>query len=93
MPQTPGVADHGAPEYDVVDDRAVEPKTKAAAWGAGGGAIVAAFVNYVIDEAFYSGDGVPPDVPLPVSSFVGLAVTAGGAFLASYFARHVNRKA
>lgn len=89
-PDTPGR--HEAPEYDVVSPTAVEPKTKAGALGAGGGAIVAAFIDYLLDAWLWNGDSIPPAVPLPVSAFVGLVVTAGGAFLASYFARHVNRE-
>lgn len=90
MTNQKGVADHGA-KYDVVSDDVVEPKTKAGAVGAGGGAIVAAFVDYLIDVLFYNGPDVAPDVPFPVSAAVLLAVTSGGAFLASYLARHVNR--
>lgn len=90
MPQTPGVADHGA-KYDVVADDVVEPKTKAGAVGAGGGAIVAAFIDYMLDVLFYGGVDTPPEVPFPVSALVLLAVTSGGAFLGSYLARHVNR--
>lgn len=93
MAQTPGVGDHRAPtDYEVVGDGVVEPKTKAAAYGAGGSAVVAAFVNYLIDVAVYGGPDTPPDVPLPVSGVVTLAVVSGGAFAASYLARHVNRR-
>jgi len=88
--QTPG-PDHSAPEYETVAESTVEPKTRAAAYGAGGSAVVATFINYLIDVMFYNGEQVPPDVPLAVTGVVYLAVVSGGAFAASYLARHVNR--
>lgn len=88
--KTPG-PDHSAPEYDVVSETAVEPKTVAGVVGAGGGFAVSEFINYLIDVIWFGGPDAAPTVPLPVSGFVGFVVTAAGAFVASYYARHVNR--
>lgn len=87
---TPG-PDHSTPEYDVVDEKAVEPKTKAAPAGAAAGAIVSAFLVWAADQLWWNGADVEPSVPLPVIGIIGLVVTSAGSFLASYTARHVNR--
>lgn len=87
---TPG-PDHAIPDYETVSEKAVEPKTVAGVVGAGGGFAVSEFINYLIDVVWFGGPDLLPTVPLPVSGFVGFVVTAGGAFAASYYARHVNR--
>lgn len=91
MPQTPGVPDHAAPEpYEVVDPSAVEPKTKAATVaGAGSAAIITPAVVLAVDQLFYGGGEV--DVPLPYVGVIGLVVTGVCTFVASYYARHVQR--
>lgn len=90
MPQTPGIADHAAPKYDVVEADVVEPKTKAAtAAGAGSAAIITPAVILAVDELFYGGG--PIDVPLPYVGVIGLVVTGLCTFAGGYFARHVNR--
>ena len=87
---TPG-PDHGAPGYEVVDEKAVEPKTKAAPAGAFAGGVVSAFLIWAADQIWWNGADVEPSVPLPVVGIIGLVVTSAGSFLASYSARHVNR--
>ena len=87
---TPG-PDHAA-RYEVVNDSVVEPKTKAATAGAGAGAIVSAFVLWLLDELIWDGADNPPEVPLPVSALVALIVTGAVTFISSYYARHVNRE-
>jgi hypothetical protein len=88
--QIPGVPDHAAPEYEVVDPGTVEPKTKAATVaGAGSAAIITPAVVLLADELFYGGG--PIDVPLPYVGVIGLIVTGLCTFAASYSARHVNR--
>jgi hypothetical protein len=77
-------------KYGIVPASAVEPKTKAAGYGAGAGGVVATFVLWALDAAFWNGDAAP-DVPLPVAALVMLAIPAAVAFGASYMARHVNR--
>ena len=77
-------------KYAIVPSSTVEPKTKAAGYGAGAGGVVAGFVLWGLDELFWNG-AAAPDVPLPVTALVLLAVPAGVAFVASYAARHVNR--
>lgn len=87
--QTPG-PDHAAPEYDVVPDDEIEPKTKSAtAAASASSAVVVPFVVYVVDLAFYGGGDI--DVPVPVLGMIGLVVTGACTFAASYYARHVQR--
>lgn len=87
---TPG-PDHAAP-YEVVDPSAIEPKTKAATVaGAGSAAIITPAVVLAVDELFYGGGAI--DVPLPYVGVIGLVVTGVCTFVASYYARHVNRVA
>ena len=92
-PGNDGIPQHAALEYEVVAPSAVEPKTKAATGGAAAGAVTSAFVLWALDELIWNGADVPPEVPLPVAAFVGLAITAGVTFVSSYKARHVNRSA
>lgn len=87
-PGNDGIPQHAA--YEVVDESAVEPKTKAATVGASAAAVVTGFVLYLLDALFWNGDADPP-VPLPVSLFVGLVIAAGITFASSYAAKHVNR--
>lgn len=68
-----------------------EPKVQAAAAGAGAGAIIAGFLVWGIDGIWYDGGNI--DVPLPVTGFVTLVVSAGLAWFAGYRARHVERGA
>jgi hypothetical protein len=92
MSQIPGIPDHAAPDFDVVDASAVEPKTKAATVaGAGSAAIITPAVILFVDDLFYGGG--PVDVPLPYVGVIGLVVTGVCTFAAGYFARHVNRAA
>lgn len=85
---TPG-PDHAA--YEVLPDRAIEPKTTAATVsGAGSAAIITPAVLLLVDQVFYGGGEL--DVPLEYVSVIGLVVTGVCTFVASYFARHVNRK-
>lgn len=92
MPNVPGRADHAAAEpYEVVDPSAIEPKTKAGtAAAAGSAAIITPAVVLLVDELFYGGGEI--DVPLPYISAIGLIVTGVITFVASYRARHVNRR-
>lgn len=87
---TPG-PDHSAPEYEVLDEKTVEPKTKAAPAGAAAGAVVTAFLVWAADQLWWNGADIEPSVPLPVIGIIGLVTTSGLSFLASYYARHVNR--
>lgn len=84
-----GIPQHAA-RYDVVDHDAVEPKTKTATGGAAAGAIVSAFVVWLLDELIWNG-AAAPEVPFPVTAFVGLAITSACTFVGGYFGRHVNR--
>lgn len=88
--RTPG-PDHSTGNYEVVDKKAIEPKTKAGTAGAGAGAIVSAFLIWGADELWWNG-GAEPQVPFEVSALIGLVVTSGMTFAAAYFARHVNRR-
>lgn len=92
--QTPGVPDHASPltglKYDVVGPDAVEPKTTAATGGAGVGGVIAGAILWGMDELWWNGEAAP-DVPGPLAALVWAVVPAGVAFLASYYARHVNR--
>lgn len=90
MPQTNGVPDHAAPAYDVLSASAVEPKTKAATVaGAGSAAIITPAAVQLVDELFYGGG--PINVPVAYIGLIGLVVTGVCTFVASYYARHVNR--
>ncbi len=93
IPQTPGHPDHAAPEprYDLVDDRAVEPKVAAATGGAAAGAAVSAFAVWLVDELWWGGERLPPEVPLPVAGLIGVAVTTAATWAAGWRARHVQR--
>lgn len=84
---TPG-PDHA---YEVLDEKSVEPKTKAAPIGAASGAVVSAFLVWAADQIWWNGADIEPSVPLPVIGIIGLVVTSAGSFIASYSARHVNR--
>lgn len=64
----------------------VETKVVAAATGAGGGAITADFVNYLIGTNIYHGS-----VPTAVSVFVLAACTGGLAYLSGWLAPHAHR--
>lgn len=89
---TPGKAAHAmATPYEVVSKKAIEPKTVAGVVGAGGGYAVSEFINYLIDVIAYNGDAAP-EVPVAVSGFVSFVVTTAGAFVASYYTRHVQRE-
>lgn len=79
-----------AVKYATVPADKVEPKTAAAGYGAGAGGVVATFVLWGLDAIFWNGDAAP-DVPLPVVGLVMLVIPAAVAFVASYFAAHVNR--
>jgi hypothetical protein len=79
-----------AANYAVIPAGKVEPKTKAAGYGAGAGGVVATFVLWLLDLWLWNGDADPP-VPMPVVALVLLVIPAAVAFLASYFATHVNR--
>lgn len=89
-PGNDGIPQHAAPRYEVVGHDDVEPKTKAATGGAATGAIVSAFIVWLLDELIWNGAEVP-EVPFPVTAFVGLVITAGLTFAGGYFAKHVNR--
>lgn len=77
-------------KYAIVPASTVEPKTKAAGYGAGAGGVLATFVLWLLDELIWNGQAAP-DVPLPVSGLVITFVPAAVAFAASWWARHVNR--
>lgn len=81
---TPG-PDHKAPRAPV------EPKVKAGTVGAGAGAAVSAFLVWVVDEVWFNGEGIEPEVPFPIVALIGTTVTSGLAFASGYRARHVNR--
>lgn len=68
----------------------IETKVKASAIGAGAGAIIASFILWLLDGAFFNGTG-EPDVPLPLAAFVTLVVSTGLAFAAGYQAKHTQR--
>jgi hypothetical protein len=86
----PGVPDHAAPEYDVVSDDTIEPKTKSATVAAGSSAaVITPAVVLAVDQLFYGGGDI--DVPLPYVGLIGLIVTGVSTFVASYYARHVQR--
>lgn len=68
----------------------VETKVKAAAIGAGTGAVLAEFVCWLLDDYIIT-PHVTGDLPTPVSAAVLVAVTAGLAWLAGYRARHSPR--
>jgi drug/metabolite transporter (DMT)-like permease len=82
---------HAARTYDVVTDREVEPKVKAAS-GAGAGAslFVTPFLVWLLDLMFWNGDADPP-VPLPVVGMVGFVVAGLSSLAAGYVAKHVQR--
>jgi hypothetical protein len=88
-PGNDGIPQHAA-TYDVVGHDDVEPKTKASTGGAAAGAIVSAFVVWLLDETVWNG-AAAPEVPFPVTAFVGLVIGAGLTFAGGYFAKHVNR--
>ncbi|TYP82083.1 hypothetical protein [Blastococcus xanthinilyticus] len=83
-PQQPGEADHAPVRHPI------EPKVKAATVGGGAAGVVTAFVVWITDQLWFNGD-VPPEVPFPIVSMVGLAAGAALPFAAGYYARHVNR--
>lgn len=89
-PGNDGIPQHAA-RYEVVGHDEVEPKTKAATGGAAAGAITSAFVVWLLDELIWNGDQMP-EVPFPVTAFVGLVITAVITFFSGYYARHVNRE-
>lgn len=92
IPQTPGRPDHAAPErYEVVSPQAIEPKVTAATAGSAAGAALSAFAVWLVDELFYGGERLPPEVPLPVSGLISVAVTGAATWAAGFLARHVNR--
>jgi hypothetical protein len=78
------------PHYSSTPAAPVETKVKASTLGAGAGAIVAEFINWVLDEHVIT-PGVTGDLPLPVSGLVLLACTSGLAFAAGFRARHTPR--
>jgi hypothetical protein len=90
MSQTPDDLPAADVRYPIVSASTVEPKAKAAGYGAGAGGVVATFVLWLLDELIWNGTAAP-DVPLPVAALVMLVVPAAVAFAASYHARHVNR--
>ena len=68
----------------------VETKVKAATIGAGAGAVIAEFINWILDDYLIT-PHVTGDLPTPVSGVVLVAVAAGLAWLAGYNAKHTPR--
>ncbi len=76
----------------------IESKVYASTIGTGAGAAVSAFALWLLgvlvwgvpDTAARAGDAIAA-VPLPVAGLIGVAITAGGGFLAGWKARHTPR--
>jgi len=76
----------------------IEAKVYAAAVGTGTGAIVAAFITWILGvtvwgagfDATSATDAIAA-VPGPVVGVIGLAITVGGSFLGGYAADHTTR--
>ena len=72
----------------VVEATSVEPKVKAATWGASASALLLPAVLWALGVYLFDGE-----VPLPLQSLIGVAVSGLCTFVAGYYARHVDRGA
>lgn len=70
----------------------VETKVKASAAGAAAGAVIAEFLNWLLDDYLIT-PAVTGDLPTPVSAVVLLVCSAAVAFAAGYKAKHTARPA
>jgi hypothetical protein len=73
---------------DVAPAAAVEPKVRAATWGASASALVLPAVLWALGVYVFDGE-----VPLPLQSIIGVLVSGACTFAAGYYARHVDREA
>jgi len=77
----------------------VEAKVYAATIGTGAGAVVSAFLVWLLGVLIWAAPNsaagaaeAMASVPAPVSAIVGLIITVGSTFLGGYLAKHTPRE-
>jgi len=82
----------------VTDKAPVEAKVYAATIGTGAGAVVSAFIVWLLGVIVWRAPFTAPgaaeavaSVPGPVTAIVGLVITVGSSFIGGYWAKHTPR--